>query len=69
MKKQLLALAFATALLAGVATGCSSKEKATGSDTTSMDSTNGTMSAPTTTPTDTTARDTMRRDTSRANPQ
>ena len=67
MKKQFLSFAFITALVATVAVGCSSSEKAAGgSDSTSVDST-ATMSTPTTT-TDSTARDTARRDTTRTNP-
>jgi len=66
MKKQFLKFAFVTAIVATVAAGCSSSEKAAGSgDSTSMDS-SATMSTPTT---DSTARDTARStDTTRTNP-
>jgi hypothetical protein len=67
MKKQFLSFAFITAIVATVAAGCSSSEKAvSGSDSTSMDS-SATMSSPTTT--DSTARDTARTtDTTKTNP-
>jgi hypothetical protein len=61
MKKQFLKMAFATAIVAAVATGCSSEKAATGSDSTSTDS-SATMSTPAS---DTTARDTMRTDTAK----
>jgi hypothetical protein len=66
MKKQFLSFAFITAIVATVAAGCSSSEKAAGgSDSTKMDSA-ATMSTPTTT--DSTARDTARKDTTKTNP-
>jgi hypothetical protein len=67
MKKQFLKFAFITAIVATVAAGCSSSEKAAGAgDSTSMDS-SATMSTPTTT--DSTARDTSRStDTTKTNP-
>ena len=65
MKKQFLSFAFATALVAAVATGCSSERAASGSgDSTSMDS-SATMSTPAT---DSTARDTMKTDTTKTQP-
>jgi hypothetical protein len=64
MKKQFLSFAFITAIVATVAAGCSSSERAAGSgDSTNADST-ATMSTPTT---DSTARDTARRDTTPTN--
>lgn len=68
MKKQFLSFAFMTAIVATIATGCSSSEKAAGTtgDSTSRDS-SATMSTPTTT--DSTARDTARTtDTTKTNP-
>lgn len=38
MKKHILTLALATAMIGAIATGCSSQEKAAGSDTTAVDS-------------------------------
>ena len=66
MKKQFLKFAFVTAIVATVAAGCSSSEKAAGAgDSTSMDS-SASMSTPTT---DSTARDTSRStDTTKTNP-
>ncbi|WP_345955934.1 Vmc-like lipoprotein signal peptide domain-containing protein [Mucilaginibacter sp. PAMB04168] len=64
MKKQFLSFAFATALIAIVAAGCSSQQAASGSDSTATVDSAGTMS----TTTDTTARDTARRDTTKTNP-
>ncbi len=64
MKKQFFKFAFATAIVAAVAAGCSSEKAASGTDSTKVDST-GMMSTPAS---DTTARDTMKTDTTKTTP-